>query len=119
LTPEELEKLPKPLERLMTALELDIMSEIIERIKEATQITPVTDWLLNRLSIIGASKRRMKQILQEALETADLQVDDIYDQAARSDYTRTKAIYEAAGQDYTPYEDNQYLQKPAAGSCPE
>lgn len=111
MTPEELEKLPKPLERLMTALELDIMSEIIERIKEATQITPVTDWLLNRLSIIGASKRRMKQILQEALETADLQVDDIYDQAARSDYTRTKAIYEAAGQDYTPYEDNQYLQQ--------
>ena len=77
MTPEELEKLPKPLERLMTALELDIMSEIIERIKEATQITPVTDWLLNRLSIIGASKRRMKQILQEALETADLQVDEI------------------------------------------
>lgn len=111
MTPEELEKLPKPLERLMTALELDIMSEIIERIKEAAQITPVTDWLLNRLSIIGASKRRMKQILQEALETADLQVDDIYDQAAKSDYTRTKAIYEAAGQDYTPYEDNQYLQQ--------
>lgn len=111
MTPEELEKLPKPLERIMTALELDIMSEIIERIKEATQITPVTDWLLNRLSIIGASKRRMKQILREALETADLQVDDIYDQAARSDYTRAKAIYEAAGQDYTPYEDNQYLQQ--------
>ena len=95
----------------MTALELDIMSEIIERIKEAAQITPVTDWLLNRLSIIGTSKRRMKQILREALETADLQVDDIYDQAARSDYTRTKAIYEAAGQDYMPYEDNQYLQQ--------
>ena len=111
MTPEELEKLPKPLERIMTALELDIMSEIIERIKEAMQITPVTDWMLNRLNIIGASKRRTKQILREALETADLQVDDIYDQAARSDYTRTKAIYEAAGQDYTPYEDNKYLQQ--------
>ena len=57
MTPEELEKLPKPLERIMTALELNIMSEIIERIKGAAQITPVTDWLLNRLSIIGASKQ--------------------------------------------------------------
>lgn len=111
MTPEELEKLPKPLERLMTSLELDIMSEVIERIKEAQQIIPVTDWLLNRLSIIGASKSRVKQILQTALEAADLQVDDIYNQAAKSDYTRTKAIYEAAGQDYTPYEDNQYLQQ--------
>ena len=41
MTPEELEKLPKPLERTMTALELAVMSEIIQRIKEVSQITPV------------------------------------------------------------------------------
>ena len=37
MTPEELEKLPKPLERTMTALELAVMSEIIQRIKEVSQ----------------------------------------------------------------------------------
>ena len=46
MSPEELEKLPKPLERTMTNLELQVMGEIIDRIKNAGQITPVIDWQL-------------------------------------------------------------------------
>ena len=63
MTPDELEKLPKPLERTMTALELSIMAEIVERIKEAAQITPVTDWLITRLIAIGNSKVMIKKII--------------------------------------------------------
>lgn len=111
MTPEELEKLPKPLERIMTALELSIMDEIIQRIKVTEQITPVTDWLILRLQAIGESKSRIKRLIGEAIKSADLQVDDIYEQAARSDYARNRAIYEAAGKDYTPYEDNKWLQQ--------
>ena len=111
MTPEELEKLPKPLERTMTALELSIMDEIIQRIKEAAQVTPVIDWLLIRMDAIGTSRIRIKQLIGKALEKTDLQVDDIYEQAARSDYIRNKEIYEAAGRDYLPYRDNQWLQQ--------
>lgn len=111
MTPEELEKLPKPLERTMTVLELSIMSEIVERIKEAAQITPVIDWLLVRLTAIGESKTRLKRLIGEAVKEADLQVDDIYEQAARSGFVRNKAIYEVAGKDYERYEDNQWLQQ--------
>lgn len=111
MTPSELEKLPKPLERTMTALELSIMAEIVERIKKAAQITPVTDWLLNRLMVIGESKTRIKQLIGKALEESDLQVDKIYEQAARSDYIRNRDIYEAAGRDYLPYEENGWLQQ--------
>lgn len=111
MTPDELEKLPKPLERTMTSLELSIMSEIVERIKEAAQITPVIDWLLVRLTAIGESKTRIKQLIGEAIREADLQIDDIYEQAARSDYVRSRGLYEAAGKDYQPYDDNQWLQQ--------
>ena len=111
MTPNELEKLPKPLERTMTALELSIMAEIVERIKEASQITPVIDWLLVRLTAIGESKTRIKQLIGEAIKEADLLIDDIYEQAARSDYVRNKAIYEVAGKDYDRYEDNQFFQQ--------
>ncbi|WP_252208526.1 phage minor capsid protein, partial [Enterocloster citroniae] len=107
----ELEKLPKPLERTMTALELSIMDEIIQRIKETAQVTPVIDWLLIRMDAIGTSRIRIKQLIGKALEKTDLQVDDIYEQAARSDYIRNKEIYEAAGRDYLPYRDNQWLQQ--------
>lgn len=111
MTPEELEKLPKPLERTMTTLEMSIMTEIIERIKETAQIIPVTDWLLLRLLAIGVSKVRIKKLIGEAIREADLQVDDIYEQAAQSDYIRNKEIYEAAGREYQRYEDNQWLQQ--------
>lgn len=111
MTPEELEKLPKPLERTMTALEMSIMSEIVERIKYSTQVTPVTDWLLNRLNAIGESKSRIKKMLKKALKDADLDIDKIYEQAAESDYIRHREIYEATGKDYTPYEENEWLQQ--------
>ena len=111
MTPEELEKLPKPLERIMTALELSIMDEIIQRIKEAAQVTPVIDWLLVRMDAIGKGRSSIRQMIVRALEKTDLQVDDIYEQAARSDYIRNKEIYEAAGRDYLPYKDNQWLQQ--------
>ena len=63
MTPEELEKLPKPLERTMTALELSIMDEIIQRIKEAARVTSVIDWLLVRMDAIGVGRARIKQLL--------------------------------------------------------
>ena len=85
MTPEELEKLPKPIEQTMTALELSIMDEIIQRIKEATQVTPVIDWLLVRMDAIGKGRSSIRQMIGRALEKTDLQVDDIYEQAARSD----------------------------------
>lgn len=111
MTPEEMEKLPKPLERTMTALELSIMDEIIQRIKEAARVTPVIDWLLVRMDAIGAGRARIKQLIGEGIRKAGLQVDDIYEQAAKSDYIRNKAIYEEAGRDYQPYEDNRWLQQ--------
>lgn len=111
MTPEELEKLPKPIERTMTSLELSIMDEIIQRIKETAKVTPIIDWLLIRMDAIGASRIRIKQLIGKALEKTDLQVDGIYEQAARSDYIRNKAIYEDAGRDYLPYKDNQWLQQ--------
>lgn len=113
MTPEELEKLPKPLERTMTALELSVMSEIIQRIREVAQITPVIDWLLIRMDAIGKSRKEIKRLLRDGVGSAGLEIDQIYDQAIQSDYIRNKEIYEAAGQDYVPYGDNQWLQQVA------
>lgn len=111
MTPEELEKLPKPLERTMTALEMDIMLEVVNRIQECSKITPVTDWLLNRMTAIGMSKKRIKEILREGVKTAGIDIDEIYETAARSDYVRNSEIYKAAGMDAVPYEDNDWLKQ--------
>lgn len=111
MTPEELEKLPKPLERTMTALEMSIMAEIVERIKKTAEVTPVIDWMLNRLDAIGESKSKIKRLIGEAVAESGQKIDEIYDQAAQSDYVRNREIYEAAGRDYLAYEDNKWLQQ--------
>lgn len=111
MSPEEMEKLPKPLERIMNALEMSVMEEVIERIKHSTLITPVIDWQLNRLQAIGVSKQHIKERIAATLKETDLQIDEIYQQATKSDYVRHKELYEAAGRDYLPYSDNPWLQQ--------
>lgn len=111
MTPNELEQLPKPTERTMTAVELAIMSEIVERIKKANEITPLIDWTLGRLAAIGESKTRIKKIISDALVDTDLQIDKIYEQAVRSDYVTNKELYKATGRDYLPYRKNKWLQQ--------
>ena len=111
MTPQEMEKLPKPIERTMTALETSIMGEVVERIKQTTEITPLIDQKINRLQAIGTSKSRIKSMIAEALKDVDVLVDDVYRQAVESDYVRHRELYEAAGRDYLPFEENTWLQQ--------
>lgn len=111
MSPDELEQLPKPIERILTIMELAVMNEMVERITNAAIITPLIDWTLGRLIAIGESKSKIKKIIDEALQETDLQIDKIYEQAARSDYVTNKNIYQAAGVDYTPYPENKWLQQ--------
>lgn len=111
MTPDELEQLPKPTERIMTAMELAVMSEVVERIKNANEITPLIDWTLGRLAAIGKSKAEIRKIISNALIDTDLQIDKIYEQAIRSDYVVNKELYQAVGKDYLPYSENKWLQQ--------
>ena len=113
MTPEEMEKLPKPLERVMTALELSVMTEVVERIRNVAEITPLIDWKLSRLAKIGTSRSRIRKIIEDALKDSELQIDDIYKRAVESDYARHKELYDAAGRDYLPYKENPWLQQVA------
>jgi len=115
LTPHELERLPKPTERIMTAMELAVMTEIVERIKNAGEITPLIYWMMNRTAAIGESKARIKKIISDALKDTDLQIDKIYAQAVDSDYVANKELYRDSGKDYIPYQENKWLQQVVSG----
>jgi len=111
LTPDELEKLPKPIERIMTAMEMSIMAEIVERIENAGLITPLIDWTLGRVAAIGESKARIKKLISDTLKDSDLQIDKIYEHAIKADYVTNKELYQAVGKDYIPYQENKWLQQ--------
>lgn len=111
MTPEDMEKLPKPLERLMSDLEMNIMAEIVDRIKDTKKITPAINYLVGRVYDIGVDKQRIKDVIDDALIDVNESVDKIYREALRLDYARNNDIYKSVGKDIKPYSENKWLQQ--------
>lgn len=111
MTPQELEKLPKPLEKTISRLELEVMCEVVDRIKKANEIAPVTGHMLDRLAVLGSVPTELKQMAKERLKQADIDVDSIYRKAVEADYMTNKALFDKAGKSYPAYEDNGWLKQ--------
>lgn len=111
MTPQEMEKLPKPLERTVSKLELEVMGEVVDRIKKANEIAPVTGHMLDRLTVLGSVPAELKRIAKERLKQADIDVDRIYRKAVEADYITNKALFDKAGKSYPVYEDNDWLKQ--------
>lgn len=111
MTPQEMEKLPKPLERTISKLELEIMGEVVDRIKKAYEIAPVGEHMLDRLTVLDRSSSSIKKLLKERLEQANIDIDKIYDKAVEADYITHKDLFTKAGREYLAYEDNEWLKQ--------
>lgn len=106
-----MEKLPKPLERTVSKLELEIMGEAVDRIKKAYEIAPVGEHMLDRLTVLDRSSSNIKKLLKEKLEQANIDIDKIYDKAVEADYITHKDLFKKAGKEYLAYEDNEWLKQ--------
>lgn len=106
-----MEKLPKPLERTISKLELEIMGEVVDRIKKAYEIAPVGEHMLDRLTVLDRSSSNIKKLLKEKLEQANIDIDKIYDKAVEADYITHKDLFAKAGREYLAYEDNEWLKQ--------
>ena len=111
MTPEELETLPKELEKLFSRLETQVMQEVVDRIKISGEIIPSVQHRLERLEALGVSRRKIQETIDAALKEANIKVDKAYEQAAESDSIRYQSIYKAAGKQFLPYAENRWLQE--------
>ncbi|MBO5198051.1 MAG: phage minor capsid protein [Lachnospiraceae bacterium] len=107
MSPEEMEKLPKKLEKIFSNLELDVMGDIVERLKETKAITPAIDWMLLRMTAVGKSKNAIKKAIQKALALAEKEIEKIYNTAAEALFTRSAEIYREVGRDFIPLQENK------------
>ena len=111
MTPEELETLPKELEKLFSRLETQVMQEVVDRIKISGEIIPSVEYRLERLEALGVSRRKIQETIDAVLEDANIKVDKAYERAAESDSIRYQSIYKAAGKQFLPYAENRWLQE--------
>lgn len=110
-TPEELEFMPRAIEKLYSDLEWRVMSDIIRRIAINGEVTRAADWQIYRLHQLGESKEVIKSAIQDALNLTDKEIDQLYEDAIASGYTRDHKLYEAAGKEFIPYAENKVLQQ--------
>ncbi len=110
-TPEELEFMPRAIEKLYSDLEWRIMSDIIRRIAINGEVTRAADWQIYRLHELGESKEAIKSAIQDALNLTDKEIDQLYEDAIASGYTRDHKLYEAAGKEFISYAENKVLQQ--------
>lgn len=111
-TPTEIEALPSAMEQLYRSLQLNIMSDLTERLKDnGEEITSAADWQINRLYELGVSKDEIDSLIQSTLDVSDDEIDRIYDEVVKSGYARNEELYKSKGKEYIPYAENKQLQQ--------
>lgn len=111
-TPTEIEALPSAMEQLYRSLQLNIMSDLTERLKaNGEEITSAADWQINRLYELGVSKDEINSLIQSTLDVSDDEIDRIYDEVVKSGYARNEELYTSKGKKYISYAENKQLQQ--------
>lgn len=111
-TPTEIEALPSAMEQLYRSLQLNIMSDLTERLKaNGEEIISAADWQINRLYELGVSKDEIDSLIQSTLNVSDDEIDRIYDEVVKSGYARNEELYTSKGKEYIPYAENKQLQQ--------
>ena len=108
---DELETFPAQVEKIFNALSNDVMSDVIERIRENDEITRTGDWRLYRLHQMGANMDTIAADIQTALDLADEDMQRLYSDVLKEGYARNEQMYKAMNKPFIPYEKNEQLQQ--------
>lgn len=104
-------KLAAGVEKRYRQLELDIMKDVIRRVKKARKITSAADWQINRLIILGNSTEDIQELIRKAVDGNEEEVRRLYAEVIEQEYTRNKDLYEKVGKEFIPYDQNPELQQ--------
>ncbi len=115
LNPNEIEFVPNEIMKLFRTLELDVLSDLAERIAVNMDISRAADWEIYRLYELGVAKEVIKRHIRRALRLSGEEIDRIYDNILAEDYARYEPIYRQAGKSFIPYRENKQLQQLVSG----
>ena len=110
-TAEEIEAFSMIFDNAMRSLEIEVMEDVIRRIKINGGITRSADWQLYRLYELGESKRVLKKIIKDAFGFDSKEINHLYKDIIRKGYARDETLYKAKGKQFIPFEKNEALQQ--------
>lgn len=110
-TPNEIEAIPQYFEQLFRDLQLNIMTDLVQRLSINQEITRTADWEINRLYELGKSKREIKKYIKDTLDLNTQEVNHLYKDVLRKGYARNEQLYKTKGKPMIRYENNKPLQQ--------
>ena len=111
MTQGQLEQLPLGIEKIFGQLEMQIMTDIINRIRENGFSTATADWEITRLQQLGKSEGDIRKWIQDALKATDAEMEKIFSDEVYKQYMGHERAYKAKGLEQIPYKDNIPLQE--------
>ncbi len=109
--PNEIEAIPQYFEQLFRDLQLNIMTDLIQRLSINQEITSTADWRINRLYELGMSKSEIQNFIQNTLDMSADEIDNLYEDTLQKGYARNESLYKATGKKMIKFEDNKPLQQ--------
>ena len=110
-TPEEIEAFSMLFDDMMRSLEIEVMEDVIRRIRINGEIARSADWQLYRLYELGESKRALKKIIKDAFGFDSKEINHLYKDIIRKGYARDETLYKTKGKPFIPFEKNEALQQ--------
>lgn len=110
-TPNEIEAFSMIFDEQMKALEIQVMQDIIRRIKINSEITRSADWQLYRLHELGESKRVLKKAIKDTFGFDSKEINHLYKDIIRKGYARDETLYKTKGKPFVPFDKNEALQQ--------
>ena len=110
MTQGEIEALSITMEKAAAQLELDIMKDIVRRIKANAGMTSTAEYQINRLRQLGLSDAYIQEQIQTYLKISDEEMDRILNDVIKNQYEKFGAIYEDVGLAQKPFGDHVAIQ---------
>ena len=110
-TPEEIEAFSMIFDNAMRSLEIEVMEDVIRRIRINSGITRSADWQLYRLYELGKSKKSLRKAIKKAFNLDESSINQLYQNIIGKGYARDETLYKAKGKQFIPFEKNEALQQ--------
>lgn len=111
LKASEIERTSMVLDKPLRDLEMQIMEDIVRRIKINGEITRSADWQIYRLHELGMSKREIKKAIADNLDLSKAEIKELYNEILQKGYEWDDSIYKTKGKARIPLEENEGLQR--------
>lgn len=111
LKASEIERVSMVLDKPLRDLEMQIMEDIVRRIKINGEITRSADWQIYRLYELGMSKREIKKAIADNLDLSKVEIKELYNDILQKGYEWDDSIYKTKGKERIPLEENEGLQR--------